>query len=153
MLCNSRNSTHIRNPLIFQEKSLLPHVCAGQQVRTLILQAGTNSDLLTLISCIIGYFLQHVIKKKPGLREFLQSVEEFLKPGNYPIYIIKLFLWFNNLLWTLFCTLATSGTFTLVNMSNIVLNCNSTKFALLYAHLTSNAANRTNLHNILALIL
>ena len=45
-----RNSTHIRNPLIFQGKSLLPHVCAGQQVRALILQAGTSSDLLTLVS-------------------------------------------------------------------------------------------------------
>ena len=53
-----RNSTHIRNPLIFQGKSQghqskiddSPHVCAGQQVRALILQAGTSSDLLTLIS-------------------------------------------------------------------------------------------------------
>ena len=53
-----RNSTHIRNPLIFQGKSQghqskiddSPHVCAGQQVRALILQAGTSSDLLTLVS-------------------------------------------------------------------------------------------------------
>ena len=52
------NSTHIRNPLIFQGKSLghqskiddSPHVCAGQQVRALFLQAGTSSDLLTLVS-------------------------------------------------------------------------------------------------------
>ena len=27
-----------------------PHVCAGQQVRALILQAGRSSDLLTLVS-------------------------------------------------------------------------------------------------------
>ena len=55
---NSRNSTHIRNPLIFQGKSQghqskigdSPHVCGGQQVRALILQAGTSSDLLTLVS-------------------------------------------------------------------------------------------------------
>ena len=53
-----RNSTHIRNPLIFQGKSQghqskiddSPHVCTGQQVRALILQAGTSSDLLTLVS-------------------------------------------------------------------------------------------------------
>ncbi len=49
LLRNSRNSTHIRNPLIFQGKSLLPHVWAAQQVRTLILQAGTCSDLLSLV--------------------------------------------------------------------------------------------------------
>ena len=56
-----RNSTHIRNPLIFQGKSQghqskiddSPHVCAGQQVRALILQAGTSSDLLTLVSYIL----------------------------------------------------------------------------------------------------
>ena len=58
LLRSSRNSTPIRNPLIFQGKSQghqskigdSPHVCAGQQVRALILEAGTSSDLLTLVS-------------------------------------------------------------------------------------------------------
>ena len=58
-----RNSTHIRNPLIFQGKSQghqskiddSPHVCAGQQVRALILQAGTSSDLLTLVSYYLHF--------------------------------------------------------------------------------------------------
>ena len=61
-----RNSTHIRNPLIFQGKSLLPHVCAGQQVRALILQAGTSSDLLTLVSLnctILGKFVNNAYHK------------------------------------------------------------------------------------------
>ncbi|MDD6845653.1 MAG: hypothetical protein PUE32_08835, partial [Clostridia bacterium] len=50
-----------RNPLIFQGKSLLSHVCAGQQVRILILQAGTNSDLLTLVSL---YDRKFILKRK-----------------------------------------------------------------------------------------
>ena len=56
LLRNSRNSTHIRNPLIFLGKSQghqskiddSAHVCAGQQVRTLFLQAGTISDFWPL---------------------------------------------------------------------------------------------------------
>ena len=80
LLCNSRNSTHIRNPLIFQEKSLLPHVCAGQQFRILILQAGTNSDLLTLVSydTIIQTFVRKVngkIKKAAKIRYRLSALE------------------------------------------------------------------------------
>ena len=65
-----RNSTHIRNPLIFQGKSQghqskiddSPHVCAGQQVRALILQAGTSSDLLTLVSFYL-WFSQVIAKE------------------------------------------------------------------------------------------
>ena len=72
----SCNSTHIRNPLIFQGKSLLLHVCTGQQVRALILRAGTSSDLLTLVS--YHFFYKNAWKTirttRLGSRETLRAV-------------------------------------------------------------------------------
>ena len=50
LLRNSRNSTHIRNPQIFQGKSLLPHVWWVNKSEILSCKQNKIVDLLTLVS-------------------------------------------------------------------------------------------------------
>ena len=55
----------------FQGKSLLSHVWAGQQVRTLILQAGTSSDFLTLV-------YHYIIKNTNGYMYIIDYKDHFI---------------------------------------------------------------------------
>ncbi len=84
--------------------------------------------------------------KKASLLCFLQN-----KNASFLENILENIL-HNNLLRTLLCTDATTCTFILIDMCDVICNCNSAFWTVLFTELTSDTSNRTCVHNIFTLI-
>ena len=59
----------------------------------------------------------------------------------------------NNFLRTFYCTCTTVFTFFVINVSNVILNCNSFELTCFFTHLTSDTSCCTCLHNSFTFIL